>query len=79
MYSSLIGKVQKSQIYAQEKERVIISDLKATFQGDHDTYELNYGNESWQCSCKNFGTERFCSHTMAIEKIMEGMTSGTTG
>ena len=58
MYSSLIGKVQKSQIYAQEKERVVISDLKATFQGDHDTYELKYEAGSWHCSCKNFVSER---------------------
>ena len=76
MYSSLIGKVQKSQIYAQEKERVIISDLKATFQGDHDTYELKYEAGSWHCWCKNFVSELFCSHTMAIEKMMEGLAPG---
>ncbi len=73
MYSSLIGKVQKAQLYAQEKERVIISSFKATFQGEHDSYEIRYDEGVWYCSCKNFGENGFCSHTMAVERIMEGM------
>lgn len=73
MYSSLIGKVQKAQLYAQEKERVIISSFKATFQGEHDSYEIRYDEGAWYCSCKHFGEHEFCSHTMAIEKMMEGM------
>ncbi len=73
MYSSLIGKVQKAQLYAQEKERVIISSFKATFQGEHDSYEIRYDEGAWYCSCKHFGEDGFCSHTMAVEKMMEGM------
>ena len=73
MYSSLIGKVQKAQLYAQEKERVIISSFKATFQGGHDSYEIRYDEGAWYCSCKHFGEDGFCSHTMAVEKMMEGM------
>ena len=74
MYSSLIGKVQKAQLYAQEKERVIISSFKATFQGKHDSYEIRYDEGVWHCSCKHFD-EGFCSHTMAVEKMMDGMVS----
>lgn len=73
MYSSLIGKVQKAQLYAREKERVIISSFKATFQGEHDCYEIRYDEGAWYCSCKRFGDNGFCSHTMAIERMMEGM------
>lgn len=72
MYSSLIGKVQKAQLYAQEKERVIISSFKATFQGEHDSYEIRYDEGAWQCSCKRFD-DGACSHIMAVERIMEGM------
>ena len=72
MYSSLIGKVQKAQLYAQEKERVIISSFKATFQGEHDSYEIRYDEGVWQCSCKRFD-DGLCSHIMAVEKMMEGM------
>ena len=78
MYSSLIGKVQKAQLYAQEKERVIISSLKATFQGEHDSYEIRYDEGAWHCSCKHFGEDGFCSHTMAVEKMMEGMVPQST-
>ncbi len=73
MYSSLIGKVQKAQLYAQEKERVIISSFKATFQGEHDCYEIRYDEGVWHCSCKGFAEDRLCSHIMAVEKMMEGM------
>ena len=72
MYSSLIGKVQKAQLYAQEKERVIICSFKAAFQGEHDSYEIRYDEGVWHCSCKRFD-DGFCTHTMAIEKMMEGM------
>ena len=78
MYSSLIGKVQKAQLYAQEKERVIISSFKATFQGEHDSYEIRYDEGAWYCSCKHFGEDGFCSHTMAVEKMMEGMVPQST-
>ena len=78
MYSSLIGKVQKAQLYAQEKERVIISSFKATFQGEHDSYEIRYDEGAWLCSCKHFGEYGFCTHTMAVERIMEGMLRQVT-
>ena len=31
MYSSLIGKIEKAKLYAEEPERVTISDLRADF------------------------------------------------
>ena len=75
MHSSLIGKVQKAQQYAQERERVSFSQFSATFLGEHDSYQLTYDQGSWRCSCDHFSGYQFCSHIMAIERMLEGMIS----
>ena len=38
MQSSLIGKIQKAHVYAQEPGRIDVHEFSATFRGDHDTY-----------------------------------------
>ena len=73
MYSGLIGKVQKATQYAQERERVHISSFTASFRGEHGNYQVIYDQSIWRCSCDFFGGHRTCSHTMAMERILEGM------
>ena len=73
MYSSLIGKVQKAQRYAQERERVNFSQFSASFRGEHDSYQITYGEGDWWCSCNHFSEHQFCSHIMALERMLEGM------
>lgn len=73
MQSSLIGKIEKAQRYAQEKERVTFSELSAKFRGENDNYTISYKNGKWHCSCSFFSQWGLCSHTMALEKILGGM------
>lgn len=73
MYSSLIGKVQKAQQYAQERERVNFAQFSASFRGEHDSYQVTYAEGDWWCSCNHFGQHQLCSHIMAIERMLEGM------
>lgn len=73
MYSSLIGKVQKAQQYAQERDRVSFSRFSASFRGEHDSYRITYNEGEWGCSCNHFGQHQYCSHMMAIERMLEGM------
>ncbi|MBI2857224.1 MAG: SWIM zinc finger family protein [Chloroflexi bacterium] len=73
MSSSLIGKVEKAKRYAQEKGRVTFSALAATFQGEHDNYTLEFSKGKWRCSCRFFSQHGLCSHTMALQKILEEM------
>ena len=73
MYSSLIGKVQKAHLYAQERERVNFLQFSAAFRGEHDSYQVTYGEGNWRCSCDHFSAHQLCSHTMAVERILEGM------
>ena len=73
MYSSLIGKVEKAQRYAQERERVSFEQFRASFRGEHDSYQVTYDEGNWWCSCNHFRVDRVCSHVMAIERILENM------
>jgi len=73
MYSSLIGKIEKSKRYSEEKERVRFSQFKVEFRGEHNNYEVSYDVDTWSCSCQFFVGHGLCSHTMALQRILEGM------
>ena len=73
MYSSLIGKIEKAKRYAQERERVRFTQFAADFQGEHSTHRISYNEESWHCSCDFFTGHGVCSHTLALQQILEGM------
>jgi len=73
MQSSLIGKIEKAKLYAQETERIRFSDFSVKFQGEHTTYITEYKNGEWHCSCHFFSQWGLCSHTMALQKILGNM------
>ena len=73
MDSSMIGKIDKARQYAEERERVTISGLRASFQGNHNTYEVDFDSGTWNCRCHFFATRGVCSHIMALQRILAGM------
>ena len=73
MQSSLIGKIEKAKRYAQEKDRITFSELSAKFRGENDDYAISYQDGKWHCSCHFFSSWGLCSHTMALEKILNNM------
>ena len=73
MQSSLIGKIEKAKRYAQEPNRVTLSELSVKFHGEHNDYDTGYKDEKWHCSCHFFSTWGLCSHTMALERILGNM------
>ncbi len=73
MQSSLIGKIEKAKRYAEEKERVSFVEFRVSFRGDHNNYTLSYKDGKWHCSCRFFSSRGICSHTMALQRILEGM------
>ena len=77
MNSSLTGKVEKARRYSEERHRITFSDLSVSFQGEHDTYSLSYREGRWHCTCRFFPTWGLCSHTMALERVLEGMLPQT--
>ncbi|MFC2056091.1 hypothetical protein ACFLTO_00790 [Chloroflexota bacterium] len=73
MQSSLIGKIEKAKRYAQEKDRITLSELSVKFRGENDNYNINYHDGKWHCSCHFFSSWETCSHTMALERILGNM------
>ena len=73
MQSSLIGKVEKANRYAQETDRIMFNELAVNFRGDNDNYNTSYRDGQWHCSCHFFSTWGLCSHTMALQKILSTM------
>ena len=73
MQSSLIGKIEKSKRYAQERGRVTFTDLTVSFRGEHDSHTLSYKEGQWHCSCHFFSNWGECSHSMAMQRILEEM------
>ena len=73
MHSSLIGKIQKAHLYAQEPDRIEVHEFSARFRGDHDTYTVTYRDEQWACTCSFFPQWGVCSHIMATQRMMGPM------
>jgi len=71
MNSSFIGKVDKARKYAEEKDRVSITTFKANFHGIHGSYEVTFDTGTWNCQCHFFVGHQACSHTMALQRILD--------
>jgi hypothetical protein len=75
MHSSIVSKIEKARTYAEERGRVGITTFSATFRGNHNSYQVSYDEGAWGCSCPFFASRNLCSHTMALQRILEGMLS----
>lgn len=73
MDSGMIGKIEKAKRYAQERDRIRFTAFTVTFSGENNPHTVHYVNEEWNCDCDFFKTRGRCSHTMALEMILEGM------
>ena len=73
MQSSLIGKIEKANRYAQERNRITFSAFSVKFHGENNDYDTGYEDSKWHCSCNFFSKWGLCSHTMAMEKILSDM------
>ena len=77
MNSSVIGKIEKAKRYAQERDRISINSLGVHFRGENGDHDVDLANEKWRCTCDFFAGYGACAHTMALERILEGMLSAT--
>jgi hypothetical protein len=69
----MIGKIQKAKRYAEQRDRIHFESLSVTFNGDNNPHTVHMSNGAWQCDCDFFTTRGRCSHTIALEIILEGM------
>jgi hypothetical protein len=74
MDSSMIGKIEKARRYASEaRDRVVFEQFRAAVQGDNSTYTVTFDRGRWSCGCHYFNTHGVCSHSMTMERVLEGM------
>lgn len=69
----MIGKIDKAKRYAEQRDRIRIESLIVTFDGTNNPHSIQFRDGSWQCDCDFFQTRGRCSHTLALEIILEGM------
>lgn len=73
MRSSLISKIEKAKRYAQERDRITLTELSVQFRGEHGSYTTECKGGEWSCTCNFFPTWKTCSHVMALQKILGQM------
>jgi len=70
MSSSLISKVHKAKLYADDPARMQFQDFTVTVRGDNDTHTISLSQGKWHCTCRAFRDDGICSHTMAVERVL---------
>lgn len=74
----MIGKIDKARRYSQEKDRIVFGGFEATIQGENNPHAVKFENGQWNCDCNFFLSRGVCSHTMALERVLEGMLPAPT-
>jgi hypothetical protein len=69
----MIGKIEKAKRYASQRDRIRFESFKVTFDGENNPHSVFFQDNEWQCDCDFFQTRGRCSHTMALEIILEDM------
>lgn len=76
MDSGMIGKIEKAKRYAAEgRDRFQFQSFEVNVEGENNTHCVTFQNGEWNCDCNFFQSRGRCSHTMALEFILEGMLS----
>ena len=73
MQSSLISKIEKARIYAEDPSRFQMLSLRCEVRGDNTTHTVELGPDGWHCDCYFFQDAKTCSHTMAMERVLDQM------
>jgi hypothetical protein len=70
----MIGKIEKAKFYAQEPERINFDAFRVRLEGDSgQVHNIHFDTGQWGCDCSFFGTRGYCSHTMAMERVLGEM------
>ena len=77
MNSSVIGKIEKAKRYAQERNRMRFTSLSVNFHGENADHTVSLEGAKWRCTCDFFAGYGVCAHTMALERVLEGMLPAT--
>jgi len=73
MNSGLIVKIDKARRYATERGRMDVTSLHVRLGAENDTHEVALDGDKWACTCDFFRGWGACAHTMALERVLDGM------
>jgi hypothetical protein len=73
----MIGKVEKAMRYAHEPDRIEIHSLAVTFTGDNSSHRVSLDGDAWRCDCLLFQAAHGCTHTLALQKMLDPMLNDT--
>jgi len=71
--SSIIGKIEKAKRYAAERTRMRVTTLSVEFHGENGDHQVTLTDSGWKCTCEFFHDHGACAHSMALERVLEGM------
>lgn len=69
----MISKIEKAKYYASERSRFRFESFTVTLEGRNNPHTVQFDHGEWQCDCEFFQTRGRCSHTMALEIVLEDM------
>lgn len=73
MDNAMIGKIEKAKRYAAERERFSFQSFTVTVQGENSNHVVRYENGKFDCDCSFFQSRNYCSHSMAMERLLDQM------
>jgi len=73
MDHGMIGKIEKAKRYAQERDRFRFDQFHVTFHGENNNHQVSFDSGVFKCDCEFFLLRERCSHTMALEHLLEQM------
>ncbi len=73
MDHGMIGKIEKAHRYAQERERFRFDQFHLTFTGENNNHQVSFDSGTFKCDCEFFLLRERCSHTMALEQLLQNM------
>jgi hypothetical protein len=50
-----------------------VAKLQVEFDGENENHQVALDGDTWKCSCDFFGGWGACAHTMALERVLDGM------
>lgn len=75
---AMIGKIEKAKRYAEERDRIDFTDFRVQFNGENSVHSVTYSEGEWNCNCGFFHSRGVCSHTMALERILDQMIANSS-
>lgn len=68
-----IGKKQKTSRISRDRTTIQFNDFRVEIEGENASHVVIFSNGVFTCDCEFFKSRKRCTHTMALEMILEGM------